>query len=127
MVMKACFKHAERAADTSCPYCSKDYCEDCLLQVGKRKNVICEDCYNHSYSKIKRSTMIRYVYLVVGFLLIIPIILSLLGFIETGNQNEKLFLVLGFGVLLSIIMNTLRLVQFRDWRITEKYDTTSVE
>ncbi len=125
--MQACFKHTEKAAEKSCPFCSKDYCQDCLLLAGKRKTVICEDCYNHFYSKIKGSIIRRYVYLVLGFILIIPVVINIFSSFASGDQNGMLFLVLGAGILLSIAMNAIRLVQFRSWEIKENYSANFVK
>ena len=64
--MRVCYKHAEKPNAKSCPFCSKDYCEDCLLLVGKRKTVICKDCYTILFNKIKKSTIRRYINLLLG-------------------------------------------------------------
>lgn len=88
--MQICFKHSEKEYEKSCPFCSKDYCEDCLLLLGKRRTVICVDCYNHFLNKIKKSTIRRYVYVVFGLIFLIPLTLNFfeLFFIREFRWNS---------------------------------------
>lgn len=78
--MQVCFKHSEKEYEKSCPFCSKDYCEDCLLLLGKRRTIICVDCYNHFLNKIKKSTIRRYVYVVFGLIILILLTINLLNY-----------------------------------------------
>ena len=122
--MRMCYKHAEKPNAKSCPFCSKDYCEDCLLLVGKRKTVICKDCYTILFNKIKKSTIRRYIYLLLGVIWLVLILVNFSNYFLLESPNSTIFILLGVGILYSFTVNIIRLIQYRSWNVIESYTKT---
>lgn len=119
--MKSCFVHKNIEHEKSCPFCSKDYCNECLMLVGKRKTVICKTCYHHYMEKINKSKFRRYIYIFAGLVIVVPLFMNAFEAFRNESANATLFILIGGLVLLSITLNTVRLMQFKNWTIKEEY------
>lgn len=122
--MKPCFNHESSEFEKTCPLCSKDFCEYCLLLVGKRQTLICTNCYSHIIRKIKNSTKRRYILILGGIIILAPTLMQAPDFLSSGNSDAALFFIFSLVIILTTALNIVRLVQYRSWNIIQKYSRT---
>lgn len=116
---ETCFNHHNKHSKGKCAFCTKPYCDDCLLLTGELKTVICKSCYGVYSSQFKQSITRRKIYVFGGIITLTPIIYYAIVTIETGLGTT--FTILSIALIASVIINIIRIKHMRKFLISANY------
>lgn len=115
--MLSCYKHRELESVTTCATCSKNYCEECLVLIGKLKVACCKDCYSEIKKLTKKSILRkRILYILTGVITFIFFLAYLVMPELINNLSIYLILLSGF-----VVFNIIRVRQLKENYIAEEY------
>ncbi|MCA9213766.1 MAG: hypothetical protein KDB27_11910 [Planctomycetales bacterium] len=107
--MGTCFVHPECQTEKHCPYCSKPYCDGCLLLHGPIDRIVCKSCFDEISRRLRGSIFRRWFYAAGG--LSLGPYLFYLGYIHSSDTTMSL---VGIGALVAGIVNVIRIKTYRD-------------
>lgn len=117
-----CYKHKNVKAEISCHYCGKAYCKSCLRLHGRRKIVICEDCFETFKTRIEKSTIRRIIYAILGVVMAFPLLYQGYESYVMEDGNSYLFFIVGVGCIVSTVVNIIRIRQCKEFLVVEEYN-----